>query len=840
MITTEEKKELTPNKEQQKCIDNIEGQYLVLAGPGTGKTFTVIQKIKAMLDKQIAPEKILCLTFSDAAADEMRKKMEETFGTPDIPINIYTYHSFCNEIISESPEEFELPENYHVINPTIQHEFLKEDVDEYKAVYLRSKKNDPYSCFTETFERFTQIKRKRLTKEQYFHNLQTNEIYYPKLKKLQETKGKEKDIAELQLKINKMEETWSLYELYKAKMEKEHYIDFDDMITLVLNKFETAPSFLNEVANRYEYIMVDEYQDTNELQNLIVFNLVSALETKNIFVVGDDDQIIYSFQGANLDTIQNYLTKFPETKIICLKENMRSTQSILDVAMVIANQDTRRLDYSKYGIDKNLVAKNEKLTEKNKKVRVTQYNNQEHEYIEIVNEVSELINSEDCPKDKEGKKNLAEIAVLMTSNDSLKEFSQYLFNKNIPFELKNGKSIFEIKSSTMLLYYLRMIVNPEMYSDTVLKLLLLPPYNINPCDFSLFYERSSKDKTYIQTLREIDDWIEPDKIENFLNIYDELSEFNACESVKNTVLEVVNKTGMLKYYLNEEIDKAENIGGLKKMIDEAADFSEIHNNITLEAFVDYLNVIQNDRNLDITIDKPPVVQNAIQLLTYHGSKGREFEYVYLPSLSASKWESSSASFKPKVPVSNLEQQSDDYWKEYKKSDRVKNMYVGMTRAKHTLRLSYLQDCKRPSKWITTEIAGLTEKVVKETFTNESYYEIIAQQIQKNEYDYKRDFNERVNCFIKNKKYSPTEVNNYLSCPKKYLYGNVLDLNPRVNYTDSLNALNYGNAVHNTCEEIIEKAIKENEYPSKEFFLEVFNRQLDKLAFTSREQREILK
>ena len=229
------------------------------------------------------------------------------------------------------------------------------------------------------------------------------------------------------------------------------------MIDFVIEKFETSPSFLNKIANKYEYIMVDEYQDTNTAQNKIIFSLVDNMTEKNVFVVGDDDQTIYTFQGAKLDTIEKFIKHYPDVKIICLEENMRSTQNILDAARYVVVQDFSRLEanpeFKKYNISKELISKNPSLIDKNTPVILNKYLNQEQEYDDIVSQIEEIINSSSCLINENGKKNLSQIAILTKGNAQLKVFANKLKDKNIPFDLKEGKSVFEIKSSIALIRF---------------------------------------------------------------------------------------------------------------------------------------------------------------------------------------------------------------------------------------------------------------------------------------------------------------------------------------------------------------------------------------------------
>lgn len=173
-----------PNTKQQECIDNINGKYLVLAGPGTGKTFTIIERIKSMLERNIAPDKILCLTFTEAAANEMKSRLDKKLNKLDSGVNIYTYHGFCNEIINENSTEFELPQDYKIITEAVSRTFLKECIDELNPKAYRTTKNDPYFYIKEISEQIKEIKKNRLTKEKFFENIEKNPDWKPQLENL--------------------------------------------------------------------------------------------------------------------------------------------------------------------------------------------------------------------------------------------------------------------------------------------------------------------------------------------------------------------------------------------------------------------------------------------------------------------------------------------------------------------------------------------------------------------------------------------------------------------------------------------------------------------------------
>ncbi len=848
------KTEIKPNIKQQECIDSINGKYLVLAGPGTGKTFTIIQRIKSMIQRGINPSKILCLTFSDAAANEMRMRLEKELDKLSINVNIFTYHGFCCSIIDDNTEEFELPRNYKIVSEAASNAFVKECINELNPKEFRTQKNDPYFYINTIKYRIEQIKKYRLTKEIFFKNIKVNPDWEPELIRLKnlldeklkngETRVRtlEGNIEAQKHKIAQAKELWDFYELYQAKMEEHRYLDFNDMINMVLAKFEESPAFLDKIANQYEYILVDEYQDTNTSQNSIVFNLTHALKSENVFVVGDDDQIIYTFQGAKLDTMEKFLEEFPDTKVICLNENMRSTQNILDAAREVAKQDTRRLEtnprFKNYGITKELTAKNPNLAQVNIPVRCYKYADTAQEYTEIVTEIENIINSNDCPKDNLGNKKLSEIAVLTRSNAELAEFAEILKQRNIPYELKEGKNIFTISAVNIMLFYMQMLVNPEMYSYRIFQLLLSPPFNFHPKDYQTIYERVQSAPIQLDAMRKIPetDFLSPDKVKKFISTYDYLSAYKTKESIKNSVLEIGAKTGIFDYYLNTEINKTESIAGLKRLLDEAVSFSDIYKTSFLEEFVEYLQILLND-DISITTEKAPVSMNAVQLCTYFAAKGREFEYVYMPTLLRDKWEGYRTQ-RPEIPLDLAEYKTKEELDELKISDRIKVLYVGMTRAKHTLRLSYPQMDKGKSKNPSIFITNIQNMLEKEPepfiYTEPTFWEQVSKSLIKREYNYKKDFQALVDVKLGDRAYSPTAVNSYLNCPRQYLYDKILDFNGRDGNPD---ILSYGSSIHAACEFAVKYAIQNGIYPAKEDFINSFKARFADLQMSSFQNRE---
>ena len=435
-------------------------------------------------------------------------------------------------------------------------------------------------------------------------------------------------------------------------------------------------------------------------------SICDSKDKKNIFVVGDDDQIIFGFQGAQTDNLEQFLKKYPDTKVICLNENMRSTQSILDLSEQVAKLDPNRLEnnpeFKSYGIDKHLTAKNPALFDKNTKPILRVYEDIAHEYSSIADEIEKLAKSADVP--------LKEIAVLTKTNGELEEFAALLEARNVPCELKDGKSIFSIKSSILTVFYLKMLLNPQMYCDKIFPLLLCEPFSIDINDYNDILANSylHKNRDFIADIYDMKDkkWKNPDKINKFIGDFEYLNGAKASLDISRLVLEVINKTGILDYFINHPADVEENISALKRLAREARDFYNSDRRATLKDFIEYLDDALENGTAILT-EKSPVEKNAVRLITLHSSKGREFEYVFMPTLEDYRWERSKTdTISPKIPLSKV---IDDELKEALKiSEKIKLLFVGITRAKHKLFLSVPKTIGGKEKRLTRFISSISE------------------------------------------------------------------------------------------------------------------------------------
>lgn len=846
---------IKPNSKQQQAIDILNGQVMLLAGPGTGKTFTVIHRIEKMLADGVEPSSILCLTFSDAAASEMRQRLIKKMGVVASAVDIYTYHSFCNDLIKTYPDKFEMTSGVKLITDAEKISIMKECIDDANLEFFVPSRADRY-FFTKNFISYVEkLKTQRVSKDEYMACIDTNPMLMPRYKELESeiyereqagnTKNKTKynELEKIKTNIEKAKELWTLFELYSTKMINKNLIDFSDMINLVLTSFEEDSQFLSEVSNKYKYFLVDEYQDTNDLQNQIIFNLLDGNDEKNIFVVGDDDQIIYGFQGAKSDNIENFLTKYPNTTVICLEENNRSTQTILDFSNLIVNQDENRLENNlyfkeKYNISKKLTAKNPKIIVKDKKIKRIQFGEILQEFNYIVDDIKTLIESDFAPKTDEDKIDYSQIAIISKKRAELQTFAELLKGKNIPFQIDEGKSIFAIRSTILIYFYIKAMNNYLTSSDKLFGLLLSEPFKIDQQDYNKILEEKrlwKKDESsdFITLMRNLNGWKNPEKITKFLETFDYLQDYASSNNLRNTVVEIINRTGLLTYFYKSGKNRSENLAGIRKIISEATDFQNSDSTKNLSDFVKYLDdCFENE--IDINLDKDSVVQNAVQLMTYHGSKGREFEYVYLPNLISSNWEDFRMPGEYKLITEDVPDK--DAAQAKKDSELLKLLFVGITRAKHTLTISFADSNNGKAQQITKYL----EPTANYDFDSEQFecsaddlttefYRSVSSDVFDNQKAFKNEIEERVKSVV----LSPSRLNDYLSCPRKFFYVKVLGIDVEEADWDGAN---FGTLIHSLLERAV-KVAKESAYPTLEEILEKFRLGMNGMKFSSEAKKE---
>ena len=854
-VNTSAKKGITPNGQQLKCINNFDGPIMVLAGPGTGKTFTLIERIKKMLSEKIPPESILCLTYSDAAATEMKIRLVKEVGTDASAVSIHTYHAFCNEVIKSNPYDFELMEGLSLVDDMAKQDIMSETVKEYKPeIYVTQWGNAEYFV-SEHINNVAEIKKSQITKEEYFHNLETHPLWQGKMDEL-EAELKErtqkgnitKDILSRydthKRKMGKAREAWDIYEIYNRKLKEKNLIDFDDMLIMVLETFNSNDELLKRVSKKYKYFLVDEYQDTNYIQNNIVFRLAEGAGNENIFVVGDDDQIIYEFQGAKTDTFAKFLKRYPKTNVICLDENNRSTQTILDFSYKVISQDETRLEssdeFKKRDIHKKLTAKNEDICKKDRKIKINSFAEMNQEPSYIVDDIENLIKTSEFPKNSKGEPDLSSIAILTRKNNELEAYADLLRARNIKYQVKITQTIFDLKASLLLYFYLKALYNPSYYSEQLFGLLGSEPFSFEAEDYCyLLSQNRTNHKNFIDNIRLNQDynWKDKERVLGFLKTYDELKSLQSKENLKNLIIQVCNKTGILEYYVESNENRTDNILAIKKIIDIASDLKRIKRGAGLGDYIAYVDMALS-RGVSLNIDKDDYTQNAVQLITLHGSKGRQFDYVYIPNLVAANWEKKVERDKTRLPIEGEEKLIDN--DEAKKSEDLRLLFVAITRAKYDLTLSYSNLVNNKTQELTSYLStvigdnpNLFEKKIFET-SSEDYTMTLLKSYRQNKYDYEGAFKDELETRVGNFIFSPSSLNCYADCPRNFLYTHILRIPI---YELNWDNANYGSSFHAALENAGRKLIDTGSYPTEDEMVEDFKKHLNEYEFEDSDKRQ---
>ncbi|MCA9385989.1 UvrD-helicase domain-containing protein, partial [Candidatus Dojkabacteria bacterium] len=439
------------NPEQKRAVETTEGPVLVIAGPGTGKTQVLTLRIAHILQKtDTLPENILALTFTDNAAQNMRERLIEFIGVTAYRIKITTFHSFANDIIQSFPEKFAFRKELEQIDDLQKFTIFSELLTSYdpsstykqfpegesiaKELYGNNPQalkpfNAPELYTNEILQKIDRLKREFVSKEKFaslirdeLDTFKTQEKINPRTKK---PYGAWTSQAKV---IVKNIELLHFYTEYKKKMDERGLYDFGDMIANVAESLQNDDEVLAHFQERFLYILLDEFQDTNGAQNAIVTALGSWDSKPNIFAVGDDDQSIFRFQGANLANILEFTNQYPDAQIITLKTNYRSYQEILDAADTVIQNNSERLGDQIESVSKKLTA----FQENGGSISLGNFSKQELEYHYIAEKISTLLKEGIDPN---------EIAVIYHKHKDGEEIRAVFEKHTIPLEIVVSENI---------------------------------------------------------------------------------------------------------------------------------------------------------------------------------------------------------------------------------------------------------------------------------------------------------------------------------------------------------------------------------------------------------------
>ena len=560
------------NDKQYEAVVNTEGPCLVIAGAGSGKTKVLTHKIANLIEKGVKPWNILAITFTNKAANEMKERVEKLIGddfSKDMWIG--TFHSICVRILRRTIDKIGFDKSFIIFDTSDQRSVIKTCLKELEI-------DDKLFSDRGVQAEISNAKNEMLEPAEY-------------ARKYSGDFRKDK-IAEI-------------YSLYQKKLRANNAIDFDDIINYTIKVLTESPEDLEYYADKFHYILVDEYQDTNKAQ----FTLITLLASRygNITVVGDNDQGIYSFRGADISNILNFEKDFPGTRIIKLEQNYRCTQSILDVAnAVIKNNEAK---YEK------------KLWTKNEKGQKVQMHKAENEYDEasfIVEKINEL-------KIEEYYKN-SDFAVLYRMNTQSRSIEDILRREDIPYKIVGGLKFYERKEIKDAMAYLRLIHN-QADNLSLRRIINEPKRGIGKTSLDAIEEISNENGISMYEVIKRANEFELNRVfansREFIETIEDLAKRKDELSISELITETMKKTGYIKALEAEDTLEAENrIENLNELLTVAIEFEEENAENGLAEFLEGITLSSDLDNMEETED-------TVTLMTLHSAKGLEFPVVFL-------------------------------------------------------------------------------------------------------------------------------------------------------------------------------------------------------------------
>ena len=832
-----EKIYLSLNEQQKLAVDTIEGPVMVIAGPGTGKTQILSARIgKILLETDTLPENILCLTYTDAGAVAMRKRLLGFIGPDSYKVNIYTFHAFCNDIIQENLSLFEKT-TLDPISDLEKIDLFKQLIDSFeKDNPLKRYRGDVYFEINNLQQLFSSMKREGWSPElinekinKYLNDLPNREefIYKRAYKQFKAGDLKKNKIAEENEKMLKLSAAVNEFEHFQQLMRRRNRYDFDDMINWVIKAFEENPTLLSRYQEQFLYILVDEYQDTSGTQNKLVALLINYWEQPNIFVVGDDDQSIYRFQGANVENMIGFANRYKDDLVkIVLTNNYRSTQPILDISKTLIDRNQERLINKLLGLNKTLAASNIKLQGITEMPFIFEYESVRQEMISICLEVEQLILNNIQP---------GRIGIIYKENKYGESLAEFFKQRSIPVYRKRNLNILEIplaKKIILVLKYLVAELDTAFGGEEMLFEILhfdwfkIPPIQIAQMSSIVAEKKFSDNRTSLRKL--LYDKANAPAATLFslpapegMIVASIAIEKLIADVTNNTLIKLfenlIRDTQVLRWIMLSE-DKHWHLQVLTGLFEFIKDEAHRNPTLTLEQLVNIFSLMEKEA-LSLPLVQVSGSDKGINLLTAHGSKGLEFEYIFFVGCNASNWEKKR---KPGGGYSFPDTMFVSQPKQVEEEELRRLFYVALTRAELKLLISfskYKNDGKplEPSMFLA-EIQSVHEIPIQQKtiptktlseFALVQFEEELAPEIEKIEADF---INRTLEKFVMN----VTALNNYLKCPLQFYFQNLV----RVPSGKS-EATEFGSAVHYALEKLFSNMQTTEQFAAKQQFIKDF-------------------
>lgn len=603
------------NDKQLEAVETINGPLLILAGAGAGKTKTIVERVVNIIKNGIEPENILCVTFTNKAAKEMLSRIIERlreenlienginyFINKNIP-TIKTFHSLGLQILKENGQSLGFNKNLSILDTNDTLQIIKEILN---SLSIDTKLYEPSKI------------RNIISKEKSSSN--TPDDY-------------SKKIANYTMEI--VEKAWRLYD---KELKKRVAVDFDDLIIKTIELLRSNHSVKEFYRKKFKYIHIDEYQDTNNSQYELIKELIN--DEKNICVVGDIDQNIYSWRGANLQNMLNFEKDFPGGKVVLLEENYRSTQNILNLA-------NNSIEKNKVRFPKNLFTNKET----GEPIEICPAFDEKKEAENIINNIKILLKNENI--------NLKDIAILFRTNFQSRILEEYFLRANIPYKLL-GTKFFDRKEIKDIMSYLRFSKNRENITD-LKRILEFPKRGFGKTSLLKIFSNDIKDISY--SLQE--------KLKETQNLLDKIAKKieNNEDKLSEIIMFTIKESEIEEELMNGSDEDRERLENIRELVSIAKKFDNLNANIAFDTFIEEASLRSDQDDDENNVE-------GVKLMTIHSAKGLEFDYTFIVGLEQDLF--------PHINIGNKKRTAEE------EEEERRLFYVAITRAKKKLFLSYAE------------------------------------------------------------------------------------------------------------------------------------------------------